>query len=143
MTECLLLRIRDKPRPVLQAHRLWFQKPLLCRGSYFPVRCLPGRLRFPEAGCYGRAGRRLSGAFLTGALLLQPAITISSRIRRTPDVQEVNLHFILRSPPTGSAGRPWRHALYQMTTRSNAPASPPHPGLQPGLKECGVHEAVE
>jgi hypothetical protein len=29
-----------------------------------------------------------------------------------------------------------------MATRSNAPASSPHPGLQPGLKECGVHEAV-
>jgi hypothetical protein len=26
--------------------------------------------------------------------------------------------------------------LPQMTTRSNAPASPPHPGLQPGLKNA-------
>jgi hypothetical protein len=26
--------------------------------------------------------------------------------------------------------------LSQMTTRSNAPASPPHPGLQPGLKNA-------
>ncbi|MGD0856848.1 MAG: hypothetical protein ABSA18_13750, partial [Dehalococcoidia bacterium] len=26
--------------------------------------------------------------------------------------------------------------LSQMTTRSNTPASPPHPGLQPGLKNA-------